>query len=263
MTETHWEPHIVLNEGGPTLRHEHIIVDPNDTPPVPHDNGHSPPTSDPSPAPPLTSSRLKGTTRPPVPHDNGHQANIAVANSPEPKTHAEAMTSPDALEWLAACEEDMGMFKEMDNFNVIPQSKDRKAIGIRVVTQVEGVDYNQTFAPVAKFSHAALVLAVVFTYLNLKVKEDIYMELPPDLHSHWGPSSQRADKGLTPRVAWQVQGSHGCTLPRLRGCVGVAAAPAYTTTFSLYGNHFTLPVLDFLCLLSHMISLAFMPRVYV
>jgi hypothetical protein len=45
--------------------------------------------------------------------------------------------------------------------------------------------------------------------------------------------------------------------------VGVAAAPAYTTTFSLYGNHFTLPVLDFLCLLSCTISLAFMPRVHV
>jgi hypothetical protein len=110
------------------------------------------------------------------------------------------VASPDALEWLAACKEDMGTFKEMDNFNIVPQSKDCRAIGIRVITQVEGIDYNQTFMPVAKFSHAALILAVMFTYLNLEVKEDIYMELPPDLHSHRGPSSQHTDKGLTPHV---------------------------------------------------------------
>jgi hypothetical protein len=70
--ETHWEPHVVFDEGGPTLCHECIIVDPNDTPPVLHDDSHSPPTSDPSPAPHLTSSCLKGTTRPPVPHDDSH-----------------------------------------------------------------------------------------------------------------------------------------------------------------------------------------------
>src|SRR6266702_6193689 len=61
-------------------------------------------------------------------------------------------------------------------------------------TQVEGVDFDETFAPVAKFAslHAILALAaeldlevhqmdVKSAYLNGELKEDIHMKPPPGL----------------------------------------------------------------------------------
>ena len=59
-------------------------------------------------------------------------------------------------------------------------------------TQIEGVDFDQTFMPVAKFSSLCTVFAlaaqhnlevhqmdVKATYLNANLKEDLYMEPPP------------------------------------------------------------------------------------
>jgi hypothetical protein len=121
------------------------------------------------------------------------------------------MASPDALEWLIACEEGMGTFKEVDDFDVVPRSKGRKAIGTKIATQgftqVEGTDHNQTFATTSPL-HAVLVL---------DAKHDLEV---------------RQDKRLAPRVTRQVQGSHGHMPPWLWGRVGVAAVPAYTTDYS-------------------------------
>jgi len=125
------------------------------------------------------------------------------------------MASPDVLEWLAACEEEMCTWKDMDVYDVVPCPKGRKVIGSKWVfhikqgpdgsilkhkarivtqgfTQVEGVDFDQTFAPVAQFSSLCPVFAlatehdlkvhqmdVKAAYLNANLKEEIYMEVPP------------------------------------------------------------------------------------
>jgi len=85
------------------------------------------------------------------------------------------MASPDAAEWLTACEEEMRTWKDLDVYDVVPRPKGCKIIGSKWVfrvkwgpngsiqkhkarivaqgfTQVEGVNFDQTFAPVAKFS---------------------------------------------------------------------------------------------------------------
>jgi hypothetical protein len=203
---------VVFDEGGPTLRHERIILEPDATPPSV------------APATPATApSRPKRTTRPPVPDDDprynvssyGHRANVALANASELKTYNKAMASQDAVEWLAACKEEMRTWKDLDVYDVVLRPKGRKVIGSKWVfrvkqgpdgtiqkykarivaqgfTQVEGIDFDQTFAPVAKFSSLRTVFAlaaehdlelhqmdVKAAYLNADLKEDLYMEPPP------------------------------------------------------------------------------------
>jgi hypothetical protein len=105
----------------------------------------------------------------------GHRANVALANASEPKLYNEAMASPDATKWLAVCEEEMWTWKELDVYDIIPQPKGCKIIGSKWVfrikqgpdrsiqkhkariitqgfTQVEGINFDQTFTPVVKFS---------------------------------------------------------------------------------------------------------------
>ena len=85
------------------------------------------------------------------------------------------MSHPDAAEWDTACEDEIRSFKNMGIYETVPRPKDRKVVGSKWVfrikrgpdgniqkykahiivqgfTQVEGLDYDQTFAPVAKFA---------------------------------------------------------------------------------------------------------------
>jgi hypothetical protein len=125
------------------------------------------------------------------------------------------MARPDATEWELACDDEKRTFEAMDVFEVVPRPKGRKVVGskwvfhikrgpdgtiqkykARVVaqgyTQVEGIDYDETFAPVAKLSSLRAILAlaaelnlevhqmdVKSAYLNGELEEEIYMEPPP------------------------------------------------------------------------------------
>ena len=125
------------------------------------------------------------------------------------------MASSDAAKWLTACEDEMHTWKNLEVYDIIPQPKGWKIVGSKWVfhikrgpdesiqkykarivaqgfTQVEGIDFNQTFAPVTKFSslHTIFALAakhnlevhqmdVKATYLNANLQEEIYMEAPP------------------------------------------------------------------------------------
>jgi hypothetical protein len=125
------------------------------------------------------------------------------------------MASPDAVKWLTACEDEMCTWKNLDVYNIVPQLKGQKVVGSKWVfhvkhspdgsiqkykarviaqgfTQVEGIDFDQTFAPVTKFSslHTVFALAakhdlevyqmdIKAAYLNAHLKEEIYMKAPP------------------------------------------------------------------------------------
>jgi hypothetical protein len=125
------------------------------------------------------------------------------------------MSRQDAAEWEVACQAEMRSFKHMKVYEVIPRPKDKNVVGskwvfrikrgpdgavlkykARVVaqgfTRIEGVDFDETFAPVAKLAslHTILALAaeldlevhqmdVKSAYLNRELKEDIYMKPPP------------------------------------------------------------------------------------
>jgi len=162
----------------------------------------------------------KSITHPPNddPHYNVSSydhANLTNTKVPEPKTYNKAMASPDAAEWLAACNNKMCTWKHLDMYNVIPQPKGCKIMGSKWVfcikqgpdrtvqkykaqlvtqgfTQVKGIDFDQTFTPMAKFSLLRTIFAlaaehdleihqmdVKATYLNTDLDEEIYMEAPP------------------------------------------------------------------------------------
>jgi hypothetical protein len=114
-----------------------------------------------------------------------------------------------------ACEDKRCSFERMGIYEIIPCPKDHKVVGSKWVfrikqgpdgsiqkykvcvimqgfSQVEGLDYDQTFAPVAKFAsfHAALAIAaecdwevhqmaIKVAYLNGRLEEDIFMKLLP------------------------------------------------------------------------------------
>jgi hypothetical protein len=125
------------------------------------------------------------------------------------------MSRPDSAKWEVACDDERRSFEHMKVYEVVPRPEDRKVVGskwvfklkrgpdgnivrykARVVaqgfTQVEGIDYDETFAPVAKLATLRLILAlaaerdlhvhqidVKCAYLNGTLKEEIYMEPPP------------------------------------------------------------------------------------
>jgi Reverse transcriptase (RNA-dependent DNA polymerase) len=137
----------------------------------------------------------------------------------DPKTYAEAMSHPDATQWEMVCADEMCAFEHMGMYEVIPHPTGRKIVGSKWVfcikrgptgeiqkykarivaqgfTQIEGIDYNETFAPVAKLTSICTILAIAAelnlevqqmdvksAYLNAKLEEEIYMVPPPSLNT--------------------------------------------------------------------------------
>jgi hypothetical protein len=179
---------------------------------------------------PIALSRPKRTVRTPVRDDDprystssygprkrpAERAAVAQGNiESDPRTYAEAMARPDAAEWEIACNEEKRMFENMGVYEWVPRPADRKVVGSKWVfkikrgpdgsiqkhkarlvaqgfTQIEGIDFDETFAPVAKFASLRTVLAlaaehdlevhqldVKSAYLNGDLKEEIFMAPPP------------------------------------------------------------------------------------
>ena len=135
----------------------------------------------------------------------------------EPKTYEEAMASPDAHEWEAAMRRELESIATLDSFKLTKLPRGRKPIGTRWVflvkrdpdgnilrykarlvaqgfTQQPGIDFKETFAPVAKpesiraicafiaqCDGAAQVVDVDSTFLNSEIPEDqdVYIKQPP------------------------------------------------------------------------------------
>ena len=173
--------------------------------------------------------RPKRTTRAPTRNDNDcytvssyglrkqpdEHARVAIINDAgDPRSYAEAMARSDTAEWEMACEAEKHAFEHMGVYEVVLHPKGRKVVGSRWVfrikrgpdgtvlkykarivaqgfTQIEGVDYDETFTPVAKHTSLRVILAltaehnlevrqmdVKSAYLNGELKEEIYMEPP-------------------------------------------------------------------------------------
>jgi hypothetical protein len=111
-------------------------------------------------------------------------ARVAVADdTSDPRTYAEALSRPDAPQWELACEDERRAFERLGVYEVVPRPKGRKVVGSRWVfrvkrgpdgtvqkykarvvaqgfTQIEGIDYDETFAPVAKLASLRTILAL-------------------------------------------------------------------------------------------------------
>ena len=142
---------------------------------------------------------------------SGESINAILANMFQevPNSYREAMNSEDSDKWQAASQEEFDGLTEMGVWRLVDRPHDRKTIKCRWTyvlkadgrykarlvakgyTQVQGIDYEETFSPVARYesiryllAHAALLdweieaMDVKLAYLHGVLNEEIYMEQP-------------------------------------------------------------------------------------
>ena len=132
----------------------------------------------------------------------------------EPTSYEEAVESPNSQEWMDAMRDELDSMARNEVWELVDLPPGRKAIGNKWVfkvkrradgsldkfkarlvakgyTQVEGVDYEETFSPVVRLSSIRLLLALVAhldlelfqmdvktAFLNGNLEEEIYMAQP-------------------------------------------------------------------------------------
>jgi transposase InsO family protein len=140
--------------------------------------------------------------------------NVMLLDNDEPANYEEAMMSPDSERWLEAMKSEMGSMYENQVWTLVELPNDRKAVEnkwifkkktdadgnvtvykARLVAkgfrQIQGVDYDETFSPVAMLKSVRILLAIAafFDYeiwqmdvktafLNGNIEEELYMVQP-------------------------------------------------------------------------------------
>jgi hypothetical protein len=164
-------------------------------------------------APSRSSSRIRGDPAPKL----ALKTSIAEL---EPSTIQEALAMPDAEKWKVAIKEEMASLRKNHTWDLVKRSKARNVVSCKWVFKVKssgrykarlvargfsqeyGLDYWETYAPVARFSSIRLLLALAARH-KLKVQqmdvqtaflygdltEEIYME-QPDLGEHTEDTDQ-------------------------------------------------------------------------
>jgi hypothetical protein len=143
----------------------------------------------------------------------------SFVSSIEPFRVEEALLDPD---WVLAMQEELNNFKRNEVWTLVPRPK-KNVVGTKwvfrnkqdehgVVTrnkarlvakgyaQVAGLDFEETFAPVARLESICILLAyaahhsfrlfqmdVKSAFLNGPIKEEVYVEQPPDFEDKWYP----------------------------------------------------------------------------
>src|SRR5512140_1053385 len=139
---------------------------------------------------------------------------VMLLDHDEPTNYEEAMVSPDSAKWLEAMKSEMGSMYENKVWTLVDLPDDRQAIEnkwifkkktdadgnvtiykARLVAkgyqQVQGIDYDETFSPIAKLKSVQIMLAIAAYYdyeiwqmdvktafLNGYLKEELYMMQP-------------------------------------------------------------------------------------
>ncbi len=136
-------------------------------------------------------------------------AQLLNAASGDPFTYKEAMESDSAQDWVDTCQYEMDALDKLQVWHLEPLPKGRKAVKSKWVfkkkadgrfrarlvakgfTQLEGVDFDKTFSPVARFESLRLLLVLATledweihqmdiksAFLHGELEEEIYMEQP-------------------------------------------------------------------------------------
>jgi hypothetical protein len=152
-----------------------------------------------------------------APSDTASTALTAVnqlGHAEEPTSFAEAMSSADRDKWELAAKDEMDSIQQAGTWTLTPLPASRQAIGCRWVFKIKrkadgsvdrykmrlvakgfsqkpGIDYEETFAPVAKFATIRALLSMAAHYdleihqmdvrtafLNGDLEQDIYMKQP-------------------------------------------------------------------------------------
>ncbi|KAE8189347.1 hypothetical protein CF328_g6312 [Tilletia controversa] len=147
--------------------------------------------------------------------NKGQEARTLDGQLLEPATFAQALSREDKEEWKASMDDEHRSLIEMKAWELCQPPPGRKIIGCRWVykvktdpegrairkksrlvaqgyTQVEGIDYDETFAPVARLSALRMMVTLAIqlslrlhgmdvktAYLNGELDVDLYMKQPP------------------------------------------------------------------------------------
>ncbi|KAK8670697.1 hypothetical protein V6N13_037315 [Hibiscus sabdariffa] len=139
---------------------------------------------------------------------------VILVDHDEPKTYQEAVSSPDSKKWLEAMRSKMDSMSDNQVWTLVEPPEGIKPIGCKWVfkkktdmdgnvltykgrlvakgyRQIHGIDYDETFSPVAMFKSIRILLAidafhdyeiwqmdVKTAFLNGKLEEDVYMTQP-------------------------------------------------------------------------------------
>ncbi|KAK1607739.1 hypothetical protein QYE76_031412 [Lolium multiflorum] len=188
---------------------EDVPVPPTPTTEEANDNDHE--TSNEIATEPRRSTRERAT---PDWYDPCLNVMIVDNNDEDPATYEEAMMSPDSNKWQEAMKSEMGSMYDNKVWTLVDLPDSRKAVEnkwifkrktdadgnitvykARLVAkgfrQIQGVDYDETFSPVAKLKSVRILLAIAafFDYeiwqmdvktafLNGDIEEELYMVQP-------------------------------------------------------------------------------------
>ena len=132
----------------------------------------------------------------------------------EPSNYKEAMAGPEAAKWKEAMESEIQSMYDNQVWNLVDRTPDIKTVGCKWIfkkktdmdgnvhtfkarlvakgfTQTHGIDYDETFSPVAKIKSIRILLAIAAfhdyevwqmdvktAFLNGKLQEDVHMAQP-------------------------------------------------------------------------------------
>lgn len=142
---------------------------------------------------------------------------VNVADIAIPNTYEEAMSSPQANNWKEAIQEELNSLEKNKTWDLVLPPESANIIGSKWVfkvkylpngkidrfkarlcakgfSQVEGVDYSETFSPTSRFDTIRVLLAIAAqkkwkviqidvktAFLHGEIEETIFMEPPPGL----------------------------------------------------------------------------------
>ncbi|KAI3729977.1 hypothetical protein L6452_18650 [Arctium lappa] len=110
----------------------------------------------------------------------------------EPTKVSKALADPD---WIIAMQDELNQFKALKVWRLVPKPRGKSIIGTKWIFKnkkdSEGIDYDETFAPVARLEAIRMFLAfaacqnfkvyqmdVKTTFLNGRLKEEVYVSQP-------------------------------------------------------------------------------------
>ncbi|OXB40707.1 hypothetical protein B1J91_Tkp57 [Nakaseomyces glabratus] len=166
-----------------------------------------------------------------------------------PRTVQEAKLCSQSKEWIAACLQELDSFKRLNVYTLVELPPGRRALGVRWVftlkdsglkkarlvaqgfRQKEGIDYQETFAPVIRYDSVRIFLSVSAhlnlrvhqmdvntAFLNSRMTDTVYVKQPPGFLDP-----------LQPNAVWKLSG----------GMYGLKQSPL------LWNNHINSSLIKF------------------
>lgn len=147
-------------------------------------------------------------------HVEGSEVLTVAESNDEPTSYKSAISNPDSAKWLEAMETEMQSMRDNQVWDLVELPPESRAVGSKWVfkrktdmhgnihtykarlvakgfTQTQGIDYDETFSPVAMIKSIRILLAIAAYYdyeiwqmdvktafLNGHLSEDVYMAQP-------------------------------------------------------------------------------------